>query len=234
MGKVEILIVEDDINLGALLKDNIELSNYNCDLLTDGNAGIEAFAKKRYDLCILDVMLPKKDGFELAREIRGQNAEVPIIFLTAKSAEEDRITGFRSGADDYVTKPFNYTELALRIDAILKRTKLNEKLSDENEIFKVGIFTFNYTLRTLVCEKETRNMTFKEAEILKIFFSQPNVLINRNVLMNKVWNSDDYVISKSLDVYLTKVRKLIRADLNMEIQNLYGTGYMLVVKPTSN
>ena len=234
MSKVEILIVEDDVNLGTLLKDNIELSSYNCDLLMDGSSGMDAFAKKKYDLCILDVMLPKKDGFELAREIRNQNAEVPIIFLTAKNSEEDRITGFRSGADDYVTKPFNYTELALRIDAILKRTKVNEKVSEENQVFKIGIFTFNYTLRTLVCEIESRTMTFKEAEILKIFFSQPNILINRNVLMNKVWNSDDYVISKSLDVYLTKVRKLIKSDPALEIQNLYGTGYMLVVKPEAN
>jgi DNA-binding response OmpR family regulator len=228
--KIDVLVIEDDVNLGAMLKDNMILSGYQCHLYNNGGSGLEAFKNSKFDLCIFDVMLPVKDGFELAKEVRRQDSKVPIIFLTAKNSENDRVAGFKIGADDYVTKPFSYTELSLRIEAILKRTGAHLDKENQKEIYKAGQYTFDYAVRTLSGIGESKTLTFKEAEILKIFFSQPNVLVNRSHIMNTVWHNDDYVISKSLDVYLTKIRKLIKADPSLEIENLYGTGYMLVVK----
>jgi DNA-binding response OmpR family regulator len=229
MEKIEVLLVEDDENLGSMLVDNLHIQGYKCDVCTDGNSGLRAFRDKKYDLCILDVMLPSKNGFDLAKEVR-RNSDVPIIFLTAKHSEHDRVNGFKSGADDYVTKPFSFTELSLRIEAILKRTSSYKKVPESATILAIGNCHFNYPLRTLKIFEDSKTLTHKEAEILYLFFSKPNVLVNRNFIMNHVWHNDDYVISRSLDVYLTKIRKLLKADPLIEIENLYGTGYMLVVK----
>jgi DNA-binding response OmpR family regulator len=225
-----ILIVEDDENLAYLLKENMESRGFHVTTAADGRQGLRQFCQQSFSLCILDVMLPFKDGFSLAREMKKLRENTPIIFLTSRSLELDKIKGFESGCDDYITKPFSVMELLLRITAILKRTQTGENIHTRN-IFNIGNLCFHYKERKLALpDKTEKNLSMKEAELLKLFCEKENELIHRQYLMNKVWGSDDYFISKSMDVFITRLRKLLKCDENIEIQNVYGTGFRLFVR----
>ena len=222
-----ILIVEDDDNLGYLLRENLESRGFLVSTCTDGRQGIRMFNQQLFQLCILDVMLPHKDGFTLAREMRQLNENVPIIFLTSRSMELDKIKGFEIGCDDYITKPFSFMELLLRVNAVLKRTVSNDT-KVKTDTFNIGEYTFYYPKRTLVYpDKTEKTLSVKEAELLKVFCEKENELVHRQFLMNKVWNNDDYFIAKSMDVFITRLRKLLKNDPDVEIQNIYGTGFKL-------
>ncbi len=225
-----ILIVEDDDNLGYLLRENLESRGFLVSTCTDGKQGIRMFNQQLFQLCILDVMLPHKDGFTLAKEMRELRENVPIIFLTSRSMELDKIKGFEIGCDDYITKPFSLMELLLRVNAVLKRTTVNDS-KIKSDIFNIGSYVFHYTKRTLVYpDKSEKILSVKEAELLKVLCEKENELVHRQFLMNKVWNSDDYFIAKSMDVFITRLRKLLKNDPNIEIQNIYGTGFKLYVQ----
>ncbi len=223
-----ILFVEDDANLGLLLKENLDNKGFEVRWCKDGASGLEAFMNKEYDLCILDVMLPVKDGFTLSKEIRAINNDMPIIFLTARALHEDRIHGLEIGADDYITKPFSTQELYLRINAILRRTQNKTTLFSE-KVNKVGRYLFDYTKMTLQIGDEVRRLSSKEADLLCILIRNREELVPRSVILNKVWGNDDYFSAKSMDVYISKIRKMLKEDPGIEILNAYGTGFKLIV-----
>jgi DNA-binding response OmpR family regulator len=224
-----ILIVEDDDNLGYLLRENLESRGFLVSTCTDGKQGIRMFNQQSFNLCILDVMLPHKDGFTLAKEMRALKENVPIIFLTSRSMELDKIKGFEIGCDDYITKPFSLMELLLRINAVLKRTSINDT-KPKSDVFNVGNYVFHYSKRALVFpDQSEKTLSVKEAELLRVFCEKENELVHRQFLMNKIWRSDDYFIAKSMDVFITRLRKLLKNDPNVEIQNIYGTGFKLTV-----
>lgn len=228
--KIRILLCEDDENLGMLLREFLLAKGFNADLFPDGENGYKAFLKGKYDLCVLDVMMPKKDGFTLAQEIRNVNSEVPIIFLTAKNLKEDVLEGFKLGADDYITKPFSMEELVVRIDAILRRVK--GKKDREVTLFKIGKFTFDTQKQTLVLGDNTQKLTTKESELLALLCSHVNDILERNYALKTIWVDDNYFNARSMDVYITKLRKLLKADPSIEIINIHGKGYKLIA-PTS-
>ena len=225
----KILVVEDDKNMGYLLTENLKVSGFDPTLCINGQEGIDVFDKETFDLCLLDVMLPRKDGFTLALEIRKSNEQIPIIFLTAKSLDEDKIAGFKSGCDDYVTKPFNIEELVLRIRAILKRNT-TDKPSATSETLAFGRYVLNYFERKLIHESSEIQVSTKEADLLRILVIHKNEVIPRNIILKEVWGVDDYYVSKSLDVYLNKIRKHFHGDPKIEIMNIHGYGYKLLVK----
>ncbi|MCS6935907.1 MAG: response regulator transcription factor [Chitinophagales bacterium] len=226
--KRKILLVEDDTNLGNLLQDSLEMKNFDVTLKRNGEEALQEFKANKYDMCILDVMLPKKDGFTLAKDIRRINSTVPIIFLTAKALKEDTIEGLRIGADDYITKPFSMEELNLRIDNIFKRLPKAE-ISNQNQ-FHIGNFYFDNTQRLLkIGDKETK-LTTKESELLKMLALYQDRVLEREVALNSVWGTDSYFAGRSMDVYIAKLRKLLRDDPNVEILNIHGTGFKLIVK----
>lgn len=225
--KVKILLAEDDENLGMLLREYLMAKGYNTDLVPDGVAGYEAFNKAKYDLCIFDVMMPKKDGFTLAKEIRMINSETPIIFLTAKSLKEDILEGFKIGADDYLTKPFSMEELLFRIEAILRRTsgtKAKEQLT-----YVLGRYTFDTQKQTLSDVDKSVKLTTKESELLKLLCAHQNDVLERNYALKKIWIDDNYFNARSMDVYITKLRKHLKEEPNVEIINIHGKGYKLIV-----
>ncbi|MCD6012277.1 MAG: rprY [Flavipsychrobacter sp.] len=224
----KILFVEDDPNLGLLLKENLNNKGFDITWCRDGAEGASMFAKQNFDLCILDVMLPVKDGFSLSREIRGVNEDVPIIFLTARALHEDRIHGLEIGADDYITKPFSTQELYLRINAILRRTQ-NKNSSVKDKVKQLGKYLFDYTKMTLQLGDQVKRLSSKEADLLCILVSHQDELIPRSAILNKVWGNDDYFSAKSMDVYISKIRKMLKEDPAIEILNAYGTGFKLIV-----
>jgi len=226
---ISILLAEDDMNLSMVLEDYLKLLGYKVMLCKNGEEGLVAFKKFQFDLCILDVMMPKKDGFALAGDIRELNADVPIIFLTAKSLQEDRVRGFRAGCDDYITKPFSTEELSLRIKAILKRCMLSKRnLNGTNEgIYKLGIFTFDYINMILKSENTTVHLTRKESSLLKVLCEYENQLLTRDVALTKVWGGSDYFVGRSMDVYIAKLRKYLKDDPSISIINIHGTGFKL-------
>lgn len=224
--KIKILLVEDDMNLGFVIQDNLSISNYHVHLSRNGKDGLLAFNKEKFDLCLLDVMLPKKDGFSLAEDIRKIDKEVPIIFLTAKSMAEDKVKGFKLGADDYITKPFNMDELKLRIEAILKRIGVIETIESSEVV--LGSYTFDLSNYKLYREgQEDRKLTKKEAEILKLLCSQRGKVIERELILNLVWGDDNYFNGRSLDVFITKLRKYLKEDESISIKNIHGIGFIL-------
>lgn len=225
--KITILLVEDDLNLSDVLKDFLEISGYQVKLAPDGESGLTLFRKAAFDLCILDVMLPRKDGFTLATEIRSINAQVPIIFLTARGLMEDRITGFKSGCDDYITKPFSSEELSLRIEAILRRCMTR---SAAPEMIPIGTYFFDQANFELVHGETHQSLTPKEASLLKVLCRNKNKLITRENALMEVWGTDDYFIGRSMDVFITKLRKYLKDDPNVSIVNIHGTGFRLEVK----
>jgi Response regulators consisting of a CheY-like receiver domain and a winged-helix DNA-binding domain len=232
--KVKIFMCEDDENLGMLLREYLQAKEFDVDLFPDGEAGAKAFPTKKYDLCILDVMMPKKDGFVLAQEIRALNTEIPIIFLTARNMKEDVLEGFKVGADDYLTKPFSMEELLLRIEAILRR--INGKKSKEVTVYHIGQFVFDTQKQTLSDEKESVKLTTKENELLAYLCANMNEILDREFTVNTIWkpHPDFYQFAaRSMDVYITKLRKLLKNDPRVEIMNIHGKGYKLIV-PVEN
>lgn len=224
--KIKILLCEDDENLGMLLREFLQAKGFNADLCPDGEKGYKAFLKGKYDLCVLDVMMPKKDGFTLAQEIRNVNSEVPIIFLTAKNLKDDVLEGFKLGADDYITKPFSMEELVVRIDAILRRVK--GKKDREVTLFRIGKFTFDTQKQVLVSGDSTQKLTTKESELLALLCSHVNDILERNYALKTIWVDDNYFNARSMDVYITKLRKLLKGDPSIEIINIHGKGYKLI------
>jgi DNA-binding response OmpR family regulator len=225
--KAKILLVEDDKNHGFIVKDYLEQQNYFVDLQENGLAGLNALKKTIFDICILDIMMPIKDGFTLAQEIRNENSEIPIIFLSAKILEKDRIKAFKIGADDYITKPFSTEELSLRIEAILKRLK---KIENSNSIFNIGEYVFDAQNHTLKFENETKNLTKTETSVLKLLYENKNQVLKREYLLEKIWGENDYFKGRSMDVYITKLRKYLNMDNKINIINIHGTGFKFVVE----
>ncbi|MDT8392399.1 MAG: response regulator transcription factor [Bacteroidales bacterium] len=224
-----ILLVEDDPNLSMVLQDYLEMLNYKIILATNGQDGLTSFSQYKHDLCILDVMMPKKDGFTLAEEIREKDKNVPIIFLTAKSLKEDRIKGFRSGCDDYITKPFSTEELSLRIEAILRRCihQKSTKLGNLAKKYDLGKYTFEPANMILNGPKGVRTLTRKETALLGILCENKNMLVTREFLLKEVWGDDDYFLGRSMDVFIAKLRKYLSNDPALSITNVHGAGFKL-------
>ena len=227
--KIKILLVEDDDNLGKLLSDYLKMKDFEVILKRDGEAGLKTFASKSFDLCLLDVMLPKKDGFTLAKEIRSMKSKTPIIFLTAKSMEEDVKEGFSSGADDYITKPFSMEILLMRINALMNRVnQLKSELQEVSE-FKISDYTFNADKRIINKGDFEKKLTSKENEVLRLLCMHQGEIVDRNDALNMIWGDDNYFNSRSMDVYITKLRKIFKEDKNIEIINSHGKGFKLLI-----
>ena len=225
--KLRILLCEDDENLGMLLREYLQAKGYIADLFPDGDAGYKAFLKNKYDICVFDVMMPKKDGFTLAQEVRNANAEIPIIFLTAKTLKEDILEGFKLGADDYITKPFSMEELTFRVEAILRRVR--GKKNRETNVYKIGKFTFDIQKQILAINGEQTKLTTKESELLSLLCSHANDVLNRDFALKTIWIDDNYFNARSMDVYITKLRKHLKDDPAIEIINIHGKGYKLII-----
>ncbi|MBL7702420.1 MAG: response regulator transcription factor [Ferruginibacter sp.] len=226
--KPHILLCEDDTNLGMVLKNYLELNDYNVTLERDGKLGLAAFQREKFDLCLLDVMMPNMDGFTLAEEIRDVNPDVPLFFLSAKTMKDDIIQGYKLGADDYITKPFDSEVLLHKIKAILKR---NEELHREevNAEYDLGRYHFNPRLRELIIDGKTQTLSPKENELLKMLSEYKNDLLSREIALKKIWGSDTYFNGRSMDVYIAKLRKYLKEDPSIEIVNIHGNGFRLVV-----
>ncbi len=230
-----ILLVEDDQNFGDVLRSYLEMHDYDVTLATDGVQGLETYNRGAYDLCIFDVMMPRKDGFTLAREVREKDRDMPIIFLTAKTMKEDVLQGFKLGADDYITKPFNSEELLYRIQAILKRSRPKPDPREEIKEFNFGNYHFNFPLRILTFDKngvneEKYKLSPKEAQLLRMFAMYLNDVLPRSEALTKIWGEDNYFTARSMDVFVTKLRKYLAKDENLEIVNIHGNGFQLLVK----
>ncbi|MBC7688552.1 MAG: response regulator transcription factor [Aquabacterium sp.] len=225
--KPKILLCEDDTNLGMVLKNYLELNDYEVILERDGRLGLAAFQREKFDICLLDVMMPNMDGFALAEEIRDINPDVPLFFLSAKTMKDDIIQGYKLGADDYITKPFDSEVLLLKIKAILKR---NEELHREevNAEFDMGKYHFNPRLRELSFDGKVQVLSPKENELLKMLCEYKNDLLSREIALKKIWGSDTYFNGRSMDVYIAKLRKYLREDSTIEIVNIHGNGFRLV------
>ena len=227
----KILLVEDDLNFGAVLKDYLMLNDFDVVLAKNGMEGFEKFKKDNYDLCILDVMMPYKDGYTLAKEIREKNSEVPIIFLTAKTMKEDVMKGYKAGADDYLNKPFDSEVLLMKIKAIIQRKASENKNEPAKFEFQIGKFNLNSKLRFLTFEgNEPIKLSPKESELLKMMAIYENDLMPRELALTKIWREDNYFTSRSMDVYIAKLRKYLKDDPNVEILNIHGEGFRLVIK----
>ena len=224
---VSILLCEDDENLGMLLREYLEAKGYTAELCADGDEGYKAFMEKSFDLCILDVMMPKMDGFTLATKIREINSEIPFMFLTAKTLKDDILEGFKIGADDYITKPFSMEEVVFRIEAILRRVR--GKKNKETTVHQIGRYTFDTQKQLLTFEGENTKLTTKEAELLTLLSSKANELLQRDYALKTIWIDDNYFNARSMDVYITKLRKHLKKDPNVEILNVHGKGYKLVI-----
>ena len=226
--KIKVLLVEDDPNLGTILSEYLNVKGYDTTLAVDGEKGYDEFIKNNFEFIILDVMMPKKDGFTLATDIRNTNKDIPIIFLTAKSLKEDTIEGFRLGADDYITKPFSMEELMARMNAILRRVDAKHQENSQQKEFSIGKFSF-YTEKRLLKSKgeEDQKLTSKESELLRLLCLHKNKVMDRTVALKAIWNDDSYFNSRSMDVYITKLRKYLKSDSAIEILNVHGQGFRL-------
>ncbi|MBK8515281.1 MAG: response regulator transcription factor [Saprospiraceae bacterium] len=224
--KSRILYVEDDETLSFVTMDNLELHGYKVDHCLDGESAIDAFFKESYDLCILDVMLPKMDGFAVAEKIRATDPNVPILFLTAKSMKEDRIFGLKLGADDYITKPFSIEELILKIEVFLRRKYVSVSINDQ---YKVGKYNFDYRNLVLSLDGDDRNLTQKEADLLKMLLDHKNNVVKRSLILEKLWGEDDYFLGRSMDVFISRLRKYLSGDSNIKLDNIHGVGFKLVI-----
>lgn len=226
MEKVKVLLVEDDLNLGFLLLEFLESNNFDVKLYKDGESGLNAYKTGSFDFCILDIMLPKLDGFSLAKKIKAENNDIPIIFLTAKSLKEDKIKGFKIGIDDYITKPFEEEELLYRINAILKRVGFKNYTIGE-EIINIGTFSFDVQNQNLICNDIERRLTVKESEILRLLCLSKNKIVKRDDIMISVWGDNDYFIGRSLDVFVSKLRKYLESDPKIKIESIPRAGLIL-------
>lgn len=235
MDSNKLLIVEDDPNLGQVLSEYLTMKGYTTHLAQNGEEGMEVFRSEHFNMIILDIMMPKKDGFTLAREIREEDKRTPIIFLTAKALNEDIVQGLKIGADDYITKPFNSEELLLRVQAVLKRSQ-NGGLEDDDQRteFEFGNFTFDFPLRTLTyrdgTQEKVSKLSPKEAQLLRLFCINLNNVLTRSEALTKIWGEDNYFTARSMDVFVTKLRKYLKIDDNIEIVNIHGNGFQLLVK----
>jgi DNA-binding response OmpR family regulator len=227
--KLKILLVEDDTNLGTLLREYLEAKGFSTTLAVNGKQGFDLFSADKFNICILDVMMPVKDGYTLAKEIRAVDANVPIVFLTAKSMKEDTIEGFNAGADDYITKPFSMEELLVRIKAILRRTEIKVNVNDSQTEFKIGNYKFDYQHQTLDIKGSQQKLTTKEADLLKLLCLHANDILDRNFALKAIWNDDNYFNGRSMDVYIAKLRKYLKDDSSVEIINVHGKGFKLLM-----
>ncbi|MBQ6188560.1 MAG: response regulator transcription factor [Bacteroidaceae bacterium] len=225
--KQRILLCEDEESLGMLLREYLQAKGYDAELYLDGEAGFKAFARSHYDMCVLDVMMPKKDGFTLAQEIREMNVDVPIIFLTARNLKEDIFEGFKIGADDYLTKPFSMDELVFRMEAVLRRVK-GVKTQPITQ-YTLGKYTFDTQRQILSHDDEEVKLTTKESELLHLLCMHANDVLLRELALKTIWIDDNYFNARSMDVYITKLRKHLRADPTIEINNVHGKGYKLII-----
>ncbi len=228
--KIKLLLAEDDKNLGMVLRSYLEAKNFDVVLATNGEEAFMQFMKNQYDMCLLDVMMPIKDGFTLAKNIREHDKKIPILFTTAKSMEQDILEGFAVGADDYITKPFSMEELLVRIKAIIKRTR--PELIDEKtqQTFQIGLYNFDYNTQMLEFNKNKIKLTSKESELLKMLCERKNELLDRSFALFKIWNDDTYFNARSMDVYITKLRKYLKDDPKIELMNVHGVGFKIVIK----
>jgi len=225
---IKILLAEDDPNLGPFLQTYLTAKGYSCFLVQNGNEALEAFLTGQYNFCITDVMMPAKDGFTLAKEIRKRNATVPILFITAKNLEEDRLQGFQIGGDDYITKPFSMDELTFRIQAIIRRIEATKQ--QERHVFPIGRLTFDYDLQKVITPVQEIKLTPKESDLLRLLCQYQNEIVYRNIALTKVWGDDTVYTARSMDVYMTKLRKVLRDDPDVELQNIHGVGFKLFVR----
>ena len=224
--KLKILLCEDDENLGMLLREYLQAKGYMAELCPDGEAGYKAFLKTKFDICVLDVMMPKKDGFTLEQEISKANSEIPIFFLTAKKLKEDILEGFKIGEDDYITKPFSMEELVFRVEAILRRVR--GKKNKENTLYHIGKFLFDTQKQLLTIGGKQTKLTTKENELLALLCSHANEILQRDFALKTIWIDDNYFNARSMDVYITKLRKHLKDDEDIEIINIHGKGYKLI------
>jgi DNA-binding response OmpR family regulator len=225
----QILLVEDDVNFGTVLRDYLQLNGYKVVLARNGLEGFEKFKKNEFDICILDVMMPYKDGFTLAKEIRSKDKTTPIVFLTAKSMKEDVLKGYKIGADDYLTKPFDAEILLKKLEVLIQRTEKSVQKSKPKYRIVIGDFIFNPRLRTLTYKKDTpTNLSPKENQLLLMLVETQNDLLSRNKALEEIWNDDNYFTSRSMDVYIAKLRKYLRQDTSVEISNIHGEGFRLI------
>jgi DNA-binding response OmpR family regulator len=220
-----ILLLEDDPNLGTVLQEHLQMHGFAVILCTDGEAGLEAYRNAPVDLCLVDVMMPRKDGFSFVSEVRSGDPDTPIMFLTAKSMKEDRIQGFRLGADDYITKPFSIEELLLRVEAVLKRSSRG---TDTPEQFDIGSYSFDYTRQTLSRGDDRRALTPKESELLRLLCMNVNRTVGREQALRQIWHNDSYFSGRSMDVFISKLRKYFKDDPSVEIMGIHGKGFRLV------
>lgn len=226
--KLKVLLAEDDRNLGNILKSYLEAKKYETTLCVNGQEALQAYAKNKFDICIIDVMMPVMDGFSLAKEIRLDNKNIPILFLTAKSLQEDKIKGFELGADDYITKPFSMEELLVRMKAILRRASQGPLPGEGITSFEIGKYVFDYNRQTLSFGDEVQKLTSKENELLKLLCDSMNHVLDRKIALHKIWNDDSYFNARSMDVYIAKLRKYLKKDPSVELINVHGTGFKLI------
>lgn len=227
-GKPKILLAEDDLNLGVLLVDYLETEGFEVKLCKDGDLALKAFQNHAFDLCLLDVMMPKMDGFTLANGIRTKNKKTPIIFITAKSLKEDKLKGYDLGADDYITKPFDEEELLWKIKAVIRRTSLNN-VGHKIETISLGKYLFDFTNQSLTIFGKTKRITEKESDILNYLHIHRNKIVKREELLKDLWGENDYFFGRSLDVFITKIRKYLKEDPNISIENVFGVGFIFNV-----
>ena len=228
MEKIKILLVEDDESLGNLLKEYLYAKGFNVQLYNDGNKGFKAFINNFFDICILDIMMPVKDGFSLAKEIRAINSDIPLIFLTAKSMKEDIIEGFKIGADDYITKPFSMEEVVMRIEAIIRRASPDKSKGEQTE-FQLGKYTFDANKHLLISEGKEQKLTTKESGLLRLLCTNTNKVLDRDFALQTIWNDATYFNARSMDVYITKLRKYLKDEPSIEIMNIHGKGFKLII-----
>lgn len=227
MNEVKVLLAEDDENLGSLLKEYLIAKGYETEWFPNGEKAYRSYVKKHYDLCVLDIMMPIKDGYTLAKEIRMTDPEIPIIFLTAKSQKEDVLDGFKAGCDDYITKPFSMEELLYRLEAILRRTNKLSKFNTQKE-FSIGKYLFDTEKQVLTLNEKKQKLTTKETELLKLLCLNKNAVLERNFALKAIWIDDNYFNARSMDVYIAKLRKYLKDDPAVEIINIHGKGFKLL------
>ena len=227
-GKPKILLAEDDLNLGVLLVDYLETEGFGVKLCKDGELALKTFHNNKFDLCLVDVMMPKMDGFSLAKEIRAKDNKMPLIFITAKSLKEDKLTGYDLGADDYITKPFDEEELLWKIKAIIRRIPENNK-ETKPDIISIGKYTFDFVNQSINIEGKTKRITEKESDILNYLSNHRNKVIKREEMLKELWGENDYFLGRSLDVFITKIRKYLKEDPSLTIENVFGVGFIFNV-----
>lgn len=225
----KILLLEDDANLGLVLQEHLQLQGFDVVLCVDGKEGMVAFDNDRFDLCLVDIMMPRKDGFTFVKEIRERDQQTPVIFLTAKSLKEDRIEGFKIGCDDYVTKPFSVEELLLRIQAVLKRSRSGEVVSTGPVVFEIGEYSFDSNSQILKRGNKQQRLTPKESELLRLLCLRMNRTLERAEALREIWGNENYFAGRSMDVFISKLRKYLKNDKRVEIMGIHGRGFRLIV-----